>query len=903
MILFFKFVYTIHNSRYNDSIRSCNFCDILILKKMPHLFQTRMVKLFFIFLFLPLAWCCKKDTPPNKPDNPPANPVQVSFSGLATTDKYFPTSEETLKIIFDPSKGNKALAGFGGDVYIYAGVITDKSTGAKDWKYLKSNSFTIPDAAVKMTRQVSGIYTFDLIPRSFFGVPIDEKILKIALLFRNADGSTVCRNEDGSDIYLPLYDKSTNNVRFAAPELQPTFVPLPSLKTISIGQEFTVTAASSKKANLVLSLNGISFATANNADAITGKATISQAGTQIFKITADGNVETSFTILANGTVQTAELPSGAKLGVTFSNNGTSATFALFAPDKSFVNVAGDFNNWVPTAGSFMKRTPDGNIWWTTIDGLDPNKEYAYQYWVDGTLKVADSYTEKVLDPYFDSGIPAANFANTGTYPTGKTTGIVSTFKTNTVAYNWQNTSFTKPEKNKLVIYELLLRDFLGSNNYKTLTDTLNYLTGLGVNAIELMPVNEFEGNSSWGYNPSFYFAPDKYYGSKTDLQKFIDVCHGKGIAVILDVVFNHSMSQSPMVQLYYDNVNNRPAPNSPWYNTEAPHKALSFGMDFNHESAATKNFVKDVLKFWMLQYKVDGFRFDFTKGFTQKVTTTLNDAGAYDAGRISILKDYNNYIQLINPGAFVILEHFCEDTEEKELAAAGMMLWNNLNYNFNEASMGWLENNKSDFSRIDYKTHGFTNAEGLVSYMESHDEERMMFKNLNYGNAVGSYSIKTLTTALKRQELCAAFFFMVPGPKMIWQFGELGYDISINQNDRTGEKPVLWQYNTDPARLALKNVYSKLINLKKNNSIFSTTGFTYNFSNAVKFLKLQEGANAVVVIGNFDANNQTANVDMGSAGIWYDVLNNNQAINFGSATYAATLAPGEYHIFSKSLLQ
>ncbi|MFT4095150.1 MAG: alpha-amylase family glycosyl hydrolase [Niabella sp.] len=861
-----------------------------------------MKRCFLPFILLVLLWSCKKNDPSNDSgSNPSEEPVTVSFTGLITTDKTFPSADESFTLVFDPAKGNEALSGFSGDVYLYAGVITDKSTGSDDWKYVKSSSFTEPDAASKMTRQTNGTYSISITPRSFFGVPSTEKILKVAMLFRTGDGNTVTRNADGSNIYLPIYDAGTLNVRFAAPEMQPTYTLTPTTGAVTVGQELTVTAAGSASASLVLTLNGTPFATASNATAISGKAVFTEAGQQTIKVTANGTTESSFTVIASGTVQVADLPGGAAQGVTFSNNGTSATFAVYAPGKSFINVVGDFNSWTPNATSFMKRTPDGNIWWTTIDGLDAGTQYAYQYWVDGTLKIADPYTEKILDPDNDASIPAANNSNFGTYPTGKTTGIVSTFKANETAYSWQNTSFTKPAKNNLVIYELLVRDFLGNNNYKTLTDTLNYLSSLGVNAVELMPVNEFEGNSSWGYNPDFYFAPDKYYGTKTALQKVIDLCHSKGIAVILDVVFNHSMGQSPMVQLYWDKANSRPAADNPWFNAVAPHSAITFGYDFNHESTATQSFVKDVLKFWLQEYKVDGYRFDFTKGFTQKVTSTNDELSAYDASRIAILKDYNTYIKSIDPDAFVILEHFCADAEEQELASGGMMLWNNLNYNFNEATMGWLTN--SNFSRADYKTHGFSAADGLVTYMESHDEERLMYKNLAYGNASGTYDIKSLNTALKRQEMAAAFFFAMPGPKMIWQFGELGYDISIEQNDRTGEKPVLWEYNQQPARVALKNAFSKFIGFKKNNSAFNTSNFTYDLSSAVKYIRLQDATNTVVVVGNFDVVSQQASVSMGSSGTWYDATNNNEPFSITGSTYTAVLTPGEYHIFSTHILQ
>ena len=91
-----------------------------------------------------------------------------------------------------------------------------------------------------------------------------------------------------------------------------------------------------------------------------------------------------------------------------------------------------------------------------------------------------------------------------------------------------------------------LRDFIAAHNYKVLADTLQYLKRLGINAIELMPVNEFEGNNSWGYNTSFHMALDKYYGKAIDFKKFIDLCHQNEIAVILDVVFNHAFSQNSL---------------------------------------------------------------------------------------------------------------------------------------------------------------------------------------------------------------------------------------------------------------------------------------------------------------------------------------------------------------------
>lgn len=122
----------------------------------------------------------------------------------------------------------------------------------------------------------------------------------------------------------------------------------------------------------------------------------------------------------------------------------------------------------------MKKTPDGKRWWVQVDGLTAGEKYGYQFMVDGSLKIADPYSELTLDPYNDKDIPIGVFPSLKAYPSGKTTGIVSVAQSNVPAYVWKNTTFTRPEKSKLVIYELHMRDFLSSHSYSTLRDTLNY---------------------------------------------------------------------------------------------------------------------------------------------------------------------------------------------------------------------------------------------------------------------------------------------------------------------------------------------------------------------------------------------------------------------------------------------
>lgn len=597
----------------------------------------------------------------------------------------------------------------------------------------------------------------------------------------------------------------------------------------------------------------------------------------------------------------ADVPSGASDGVTFINSGTSAIFNLYAPGKSTVAVIGEFNNW---KAATMTQSTDGNRWWVQIDNLDATKEYAYQYLIDDTLQVADPYTHKVLDPDNDGNIPGSVYPNLKAYPTGTAAkGIVSVMQASPTAYTWQVSTFTRPDPKNLVVYELLVRDFVATHSYATLTDTLNYLASLGVNAIELLPVNEFEGNDSWGYNTNFMFALDKYYGTPNAYKAFIDACHARGIAVIQDIVLEDQFGSSPMVRMYATS-SGSPSSKNPWFNQTNMHPH-AVGYQLNHESAATVYYTENVMKYWMQEYHIDGYRFDQSKAFTQ-TNSGSNDAtwSAYDASRVAIWTKYIKYMQSLDPSFYIILEHFAVDQEEAALASLGAMLWNNVNFNANQATMSYNDAGGSwDLTRMFYDSHGFTTPYNLMTYIESHDEERLQYKNGQYGNHSGSYNVKDLATGLAREQAIAAFEFASPGPKMFWQFGELGYDVTIDYNGRTGSKPIYWNYLQDAGRLALHDVYAKLINMKKKNSVFTTTNFSYKLDGAVKTISLiGSGGIDVMVVGNFDVVSKTATISFPATGAWYDNLSG-AIISVASTPYSMTLAPGEYHIYSNTLLK
>ncbi len=719
--------------------------------------------------------------------------------------------------------------------------------------------------------------------------------MQLALVVRSSDATKQTR----PDIFIDLYESGLNvvinnpqvpNVNYGDPLRSPVFV----RQFNSVDIKVSAVAIGTEISSLTLFVDANQVAQSsvdslnynfNYADYTVGPHTVKAIGID----TAGVADSTSFVMFVNPVVEDMQPPEGIKPGITI-NSPTSVTLALFAPYKNFVYLLGDFNDWKVDSLYYLKRWatgPDKITWWITLNNITPGTEYGFQYLVDGNIRIGDPYTEKILDSDNDPYISNATYPNLKPYPNGKTSESVSVFQTDQTPYTWNVANFNRPKKTDLVIYELLIRDFVATHDYKTLIDTLNYLKNLGINAVELMPVMEFEGNDSWGYNPSFHLALDKYYGPKNDFKRFIDSCHANGMAVILDIVLNHAYEQCPLVRLYWD-PSGHPAANNPWFNQASPNTVYSFGYDFNHESQATKDYVDRVNRYWIGEYHVDGFRFDFTKGFTN----TPGEGSAYDQSRINILKRMADSIWVFDSTAYVILEHFTDNSEETVLANYGMMLWGNMNTQYNEATMGYV----SDLSRVSYKSRGWT-VPNLVSYMESHDEERLMYKNLQYGNSYGDYNVKNLNTALQRMKLAAAFFFTVPGPKMISQFGELGYDVSINDPCRTCDKPIRWNYYGDQARLNLYKVFSALINLKEKYDVFRSSNFSTIVTTYTKRINITDPSMDVTIIGNFYV--QTSNIDpeFQQTGWWYDYFSGD-SINVTNPSEYISMQPGEFHIYT-----
>ncbi|MDD4993785.1 MAG: alpha-amylase family glycosyl hydrolase [Paludibacter sp.] len=820
------------------------------------------------------------------------------WAQVTTNPTFITQTGGSFDIIFDASAGSAGLKGLTTGIYAHIGVITSKSSSSSDWKYvLTSWPTSATDTKANTTKNMltnigTNLWRLSIGPniQSFLGVPSDESIKQIALVFRNADGSKTGKTASGGDIFVNVY-QSGLNVAFVSPAAD---------GTITAGTNLTLKANSSVAAALQISVNGtvIKSSTADSTSLTTSYAFNAASDYTLIASATVSNTtvyDTAY-ICVPAPVTTAARPAGLKDGINYIDNST-ATLILYAPGKSNVFVIGDFNNW--TQLNAYQLNKDGDYWWITLTGLTPGKMYAFQYLVDGTLKSSDPYTELVLDPWNDQWINQyySIFPNLKPYPVGKTDGLVATLQTAKTAYNWEIPSFNMPSRENVVIYELLLRDFTKEKSLEAAIAKLDYLKNLGITAVELMPIQEFDGNNSWGYNPNHYFAPDKAYGTPDMYKKFIDECHKRGMGVILDMVFNQASGTCPLALLYWDSANSRPAANNPYMNVTAPHPYSVYN-DFNHSSTATKEYFKRVMQYWITEYKVDGYRMDLAKGFTQNVTTGEPAISNYDQSRVNNLTDYYNAAKSAKGDVMFILEFLGYgsnsdgNAEENKYASEGMYLWRNMNNAFSQSAMGYQSS--SDFGGL------VASPRNWVGYAESHDEERNFNKAKLYGN--GTIATDSVTR-ISRVPLNIAFTTLVPGPKMIYEFGEMGYDYSINSNGgRTNEKQPAWGWLSLPQRKAAADASAKIITLRKMYPTAFTQGnFSYNIGindwTSGRRIGLTHADLNMVVLGNFNTVAATAYPAFPSTGVWYNLLTG-QPYAVSNPYAPITMQPGDLLVFT-----
>lgn len=844
--------------------------------------------------------------------------AQVSWQGGTT-----PEANQTATILFD--KTGTGLASYSGTIYAHTGV----TLNGTPWQNVIGswgNNTTQP----ALTLVSGNIYKLDLTPTilNYYGVS-SGTVSKINIVFRSNTGA-----QQTTDLELNV---GAYQATLTAPNENSTTL-------LNSGQNLSIVANNTNgNANYNLFANGVSIHTYTGTSYSYTDSNITANKSYDLQITQGATTYSKkFSVIINpGTISQA-LPAGMEIGINYNtSDATKATLVLEAPGKDFVYVAGTFNNWQPSSSYAMKKDPTSGKFWLELTGLTSGTEYLYQYWVVDTtpiansptiVKTADPCSTLVLSSFDDPYIPATSYPGLMPYPNGQDREV-TVLQTGQTAYPWVVTNFTKPSKDKLVVYELLVRDFDSDKNYQDVIDKIDYFKNLGINAIELMPVMEFEGNESWGYNTAFHMALDKFYGNKNKLKELIDLCHQNGIAVILDIAFNHAFGRNPMVRMWMNDPDGdgwgSPSTENPYFNTVAKH-SYSVGEDFNHSSNYTKDYVKRTVKHWITEFKIDGFRWDLTKGFTQNCTAG-DDActNAYQADRVAVLKEYADYTWSLDNDHYVIFEHLGTDSEEQQWAnyriaeGKGIMMWGELYEPYKQLALGFSTN--GDITRMGHVSRGFT-GKRLMGYPESHDKDRLMYQAYTYGNSAGTAPVGgNLNNALNRMPAVGATSILIPGPKMIWHFQELGMDDSIfTCNNGTVNSDVdaiagdckldtkpqpQWVENwlTTAPRSTIYSDYVKFIKMKKNDPVFngdytiSPNGSNirqriYIYDNSLPSTQLKN----VVILANYSVAAQNITPDFPYTGTWYNLMTN-APLTVTSTTAQITLNPGEYRIYGNQV--
>lgn len=782
------------------------------------------------------------------------------------TTEPSPLQEDAQNVViyFHADQGNKGLEGVQPptEVYAHTGVITNKSKDNSDWKY--APAWGDNAAKYKMEWVSDNLWKLtigDL--RTYYGVPVGETIEKLAFVFRTADKSKEGKGAGNSDIFVDLVDSGLQIALQASTDMD----------VFMSNTTVTFTVGTTMASDITLKINDQTVQSSTGATTLTYTYNFNSVGDYMVEATATANGETVSTehnYLYLGPAAQMAYPGNGGVPVMgpVKNSDGSVTFCFAAPYMTNVVLVGSWNDYIKTSSQQMNYTDYNTInpvypndpsyssviryFWTTVSGdllSDPNEDYLYYFIATGTIPtsnggsetvlnyVGDPYARLILDPAYDRYITSEVFENLPEYPSQYVTGVpVAVYRETMNEYDWQCTDFELPDKDNLVIYELLLRDFTGTEGQakgdgtvRQAMERIEYLKTLGVNAIELLPICEFNGNQSWGYNPNFYFAPDKAYGSPEDYKAFIDLCHQNGMAVILDMVFNQSDWLHPWYQMYGG------VANSPMYNSKysgengAPH-AYSVLNDWNQDHPLVQQQWTDVVKYWLTEYNFDGYRFDLVKGLGTNESYSGNGSlddrtNRYNESRVIEMAYLNSVIQNAKEGAYCINENIAGAQEETQMGNDGELNWAIVNYAGCQFAMGYPEG--CDMNRLYAPSDSNRPWGSTVSFLESHDEDRMAWKQNQYGIS-GVKGVES--TSCLRLASAAAIMLMTPGSHMIWQFGELGNAESI-VNDRTGNKKL--EFNAlfnNPDHRAIYNSYAQLNDIRFKNPEFFTKDATFTIN-------------------------------------------------------------------------
>ncbi len=451
-------------------------------------------------------------------------------------------------------------------------------------------------------------------------------------------------------------------------------------------------------------------------------------------------------------VNVVSLPPYAKNGVTLPSAASqdSTTFRIRVSGKAYVLLrVAPLGQVVSTATPIvMRMTPDNSNWWINV-ALSPGT-YEYVYEIENGKQIYDPWGRW-------TGAAGSRFT---VGPEGLTADD----------YEWQSNDFQRPPLNRLVLYEMNVAEVTGgyfgtSGGFSQLAQMMSYFDSLGINGLELMPINDYgligASGFSWGYDVSHHFALEPTYGTPREFKALVDSAHAHGIAILVDVVFNHLNDPGPLWQMQPD------AGPNPYFKLRTDLRfnedPLFFFNDMDHWTDQTQEYVYEVLKMWIDAYRVDGFRYDYTQGIGWNVSEPTKGILGW-ANRID--QDYQGKI-------YQIAEHLPESPAL--IYYSGLTGgWHDSFHDrvFDEArftnqQLDWLEDQVLDLGAfpgndVPATPSRYANRTEPVNMTVDHDEQSLIYEMFTYQSV-------PFETAVVRDKLYATFMFASLGVPMLWE--------------------------------------------------------------------------------------------------------------------------------------
>ena len=475
----------------------------------------------------------------------------------------------------------------------------------------------------------------------------------------------------------------------------------------------------------------------------------------------------------------------AGMGAVLTDDGTA--FRVWAPNAKQVAVTGDFNDW--DHQKHPLESENNGFWYTFVKKAKAGEEYKFSITPQsgGAMLKNDPYARMLTNSSGNSIITD-------------------------LAYDWEDDDFETPYWNDTVIYEMHVGTFHvkegeGTGSFHRVIEKLPYLQELGINTIELMPITEFPGDVSWGYNPAHPFAVEESYGGVAGLKDLIKAAHQAGIAVILDVVYNH-FGPSDIDLWQFDGWSDNDGggiyfyndwrSETPWGNTRP-----------DYGRPEVRQYLRNNALMWLEEFRVDGLRLDGTM-FMRNANGLGGDTGSDIAEVWSFFQELNQEINERYPRKLIIAEDLMDDERmtqsvDKGGAGFGSQWWGDFVHPVRALVIKEDDQQRNMDKLAQVVQFPAEDAFKRVIYTESHDEVANGKARVNEeiwpGESDGYF-------AIKRSFLGAALVFTAPGIPMMFQGQEFAEDKWFSDGD-----PLDWSLTEKHA--GVLEMYRDIIRLRR----------------------------------------------------------------------------------------